>query len=185
MSQTYIYSRVSTDNQTTDNQLAVLILQYPTALVVTEVVSGAKRKPQLERLVSVLERGDVLVAYSLDRLGRSLKDIIQTLETLQAKGVTVALYREKVTYDTAMGKLLIHMLGAVAELERELISERTKTGLKARQGAGVKLGRPSIVTDDLKAKIAALAGQGLSCDAIAADLGISRATAARWRQRLG
>lgn len=185
MSQTYIYSRVSTDHQTTDNQLSVLVELYPSALVITEVASGAKRRPQLERLLEMIKSGDTVIAYSLDRLGRSLKDIIQTIETVVSKGATLVLHREKASYDTAMGKLIIHVLGAVAELERELISERTKTGLKARQGAGVKLGRPSSMTDELRAKVRVLAQRGLSCDAIGAELGVSRATAARWRAKAG
>lgn len=177
---TFIYSRVSTDMQTVDNQLSVLTQLYPSALVIMEVISGAaKAKPALNSMVNNLQPGDKVVAYSIDRLGRSLKDLINTVETILAKGATLELYREKATYDSAMGKLMIHMQGAFAELEREMISERTKAALNARKNAGVKLGRPSTVSNEMRERVRLLAMEGASCDAIASETGLSRATSAR------
>lgn len=171
--------------QTVNNQLATLTGLYPTATVVTETISGkAKHKPALENLIALACPGDKVVVYSLDRLGRSLKGIIETIEAILAKGVTLELYRERTSYDSAMGKLMIHILGAMAELERELTSERTKTALKARKAAGVKLGQPCKVTKEQIATIKRLDIEGVSIDAIASEAKLARGTAYYWRCKL-
>lgn len=181
---TFIYSRVSTDVQTVNNQLTALLGLYQDATVITETVSGkAKHKPQLEKLLGMLQPGDRVVAYSLDRLGRSLKGIIATIESIIDKGATLELHRERATYDSAMGKLMIHILGAMAELERELISERTKTALKARKEAGVRLGPPTLVTKAQLAVIRSLDLEGASIDAMASETGLARSTVHRWRDK--
>lgn len=146
----YIYSRVSTSDQSTDPQLIQLTGQFPEARVISEVASGVKRRPLLNSLISQLKEGDSLIVYSLDRLGRRAIDLLQLMEHLEEKGVIVKSIKEGIDYSTPVGRLVTQILASVAEMERNMISERTKAGLEAAQRKGNLGGRPEVISRDLK-----------------------------------
>ena len=148
----YIYSRVSTDSQSVDPQLAELTKMFPQARVVSEIASGAKARPMLMSLVTKLTKEDRLIVSSLDRLGRQALDLLQLMEYLEAKGVVVKSIREGVDYSTPVGKMVTQIIASVAEMERNLISERTKAGLKAARQKGRVGGRPETLSKDSKAQ---------------------------------
>lgn len=142
---TYIYSRVSTDGQSHDPQVMALRQKYPDAEVVTEIRSGRKSRLMLQALVDQLLPGDTLVVAALDRLGRKTTDILSLIDDLQSRQIILISVREGVDYSTPIGKLVTQILASVAEMERNLISERTKAGLDAARAKGVQIGRkPSI-----------------------------------------
>ncbi len=170
----YIYSRVSTDGQTADSQLIKLAEMFPEAKVVSEVASGAKNRPILTALVKQLQKGDRLIVYSLDRLGRRALDLLQLMEDLEKKGVIVKSIREGVDYSTIAGRLVTQVLASVAEMERNLISERTKSGLAAAKKMGRIGGRPEVISKDLKqAAVKLVKEQGLSIRKAAKKVGMS------------
>ena len=112
-------------------------------LIHEEKRSGATlRRPVLEKLLRNLRRGDVLVVYKLDRIARSLKHLLTIIERLQERGAGFASLTEHIDTNTPAGRLMLQMLGAFAEFEREMIRERTKSGMQAAKKRGVRLGRP-------------------------------------------
>jgi DNA invertase Pin-like site-specific DNA recombinase len=145
----YIYSRVSTDKQETENQLHGLRARYPTAEVVEEYISGTKvHKPELEQLLGRLVKGDTLVIAALDRLGRTAHRAMALLENLDKQGIVVVSVREGIDYSTSTGRMVAGMMLVIAQNERDIISERTKAALKRLQDSGVKLGRQSISIEE-------------------------------------
>lgn len=169
----YIYSRVSTGKQDTGNQLAALRERYPTAAIIEEVASGAKERPLLTKLVSGLDRGDTLIVAALDRLGRRTSEILALIEGLDRRGVTVISVREGADFSTPVGKMIMTVLLSVAQLERDLIGERTRLALAAKKAKGVKLGGPAKYGPEVVARVRELRGQGATFRAIAAEAGIS------------
>lgn len=137
----YIYSRVSTDLQTTLNQVSRLKELYPNAIVIEETASGGRHRPKLECLLSEVASGDELIVSSLDRLGRRASEILVLIETLDKKGVTLKSLRENIDFSTTAGRLIFQVMAAVSEMERRLISERTKSALQAKRKLGVVGGR--------------------------------------------
>ena len=179
-----IYARVSTFDQEPENQL-VELRRYVHARgwsfqeYIDRGVSGAKdRRPALDSLVQDARRRrfDVLVCWRLDRLGRNLKHLITLLEDLQALGVPFVSLAEGIDATTPAGKLQMHILGAIAEFERERIRERVMAGLQRARNQGLKLGRP--VHQVPEERLAAV--RGLSVRQAAVRLGVSPATAHRW-----
>ncbi|CAM6006001.1 unnamed protein product [Sphagnum balticum] len=139
-----IYSRVSTDKQIVENQLHHLRQRYPLAEIVKETVSGkASDKPVLNALLARLQRGDVLVVAALDRLGRRASTAIGLIEDLYSRGVVVVSVREGVDYSTSSGRMIANVLLSLAQMERDLISERTKLALTRLKAEGRRLGRPA------------------------------------------
>ena len=184
-----IYARVSTVDQEPENQLQEL-RRYVQARGWTAVeyvdrgVSGAKdRRPALDALVTGARRRrfDVLVCWRLDRLGRNLKHLITLLDELQALGVAFVSLADGIDATTPAGKLQMHILGAIAEFERERIRERVLAGLQRARAQGRRLGRPLArpPIDGLR-RVA-----GLPVHVAAERLGVSRSTVKRWRRRVG
>lgn len=172
----YIYSRVSTDKQETENQLFKLKQLYPQAIVVHEVASGYLDKPVLTGLLALLVKGDTLVVAALDRLGRNAGKAIQLIDSLYSKGVTVVSVREGLDYSTSAGKFQGQIMLAMAELERSLISERTKAALARKKAQGVKLGRPARDWNQAYPAIVEMRSQGLTIKQVASKTGISVGT---------
>lgn len=136
------YARVSTADQRADLQLEALE-GYGCERVVWEEGSGAKSdRPGLGRVMDMLREGDVLVVWRLDRLGRSLKDLIAIVNTLGERGVGFVSLTEAIDTTSAGGRLAFHIFGALAEFEREIITERTRAGLRAARARGRMGGRP-------------------------------------------
>src|SRR5256712_3141146 len=180
-----IYARVSTTDQTCENQLLELrryldARGWTAAEYVDRGVSGAKdRRPALDQLVvdAIRRKFDVLVCWRLDRLGRNLKHLITLLEDLQALGVAFVSLAEGIDATTPAGKLQMHILGAIAEFERERIRERVLAGLQRARTQGRRLGRPqaAIPIERLQR------GDGLSVDVAAERPRGSPATVQAWR----
>jgi DNA invertase Pin-like site-specific DNA recombinase len=144
---------------------------------VDQGVSGARtRRPQLTRLLTDARRRrfDMLVVYRSDRLFRSLRDMIATLDDLAAMGVGYVSVSEPFDTSTPSGKLLLHLVSALGEFERALLIERTKAGLQAAVRRGAKLGRPRVQVD--LARAAGLRSEGRTFAEIAAELGVGVAT---------
>jgi DNA invertase Pin-like site-specific DNA recombinase len=183
-----IYARVSTIDQEPENQLAEL-RRYVEARgwsgveYVDRGVSGAKdRRPALDQLLADAKRRrfDVLVCWRLDRLGRNLKHLITLLDELQVLGVAFVSLAEGIDATTPAGKLQMHILGAIAEFERERIRERVLAGLQRARTQGTRLGRPrATVPVDRVQNVGSL-----SVDEAARTLGVSRSTLKRWRRQV-
>ena len=143
------YARVSTTDQKLDMQLDALERAGCTVFF-SDVASGAKDdRPGLAQALDELASGDTLVVWKLDRLGRSLKHLVQTVETLNTRKVNIrSLNDAGMTTETASGRLLFNLMASLAEFERELIRERTRAGLKAAVARGRKGGRKPELTED-------------------------------------
>ena len=171
------YARVSTQDQNPALQLDALTAAGCEKLF-TEKASGAQRdRPELEAAVAYMRSGDSLVVWKLDRLARSMKQLIETVEGLEARGIGFRSLTEAIDTTTPGGKLVFHIFGALAEFERSIIRERTRAGLDAAAARGRKGGRPSKLTeDDLKAAKALLADTSITVEDVAKRLGVSPAT---------
>lgn len=126
-----------------------------------------------------LGRGDTLVVVSIDRLGRSLSDLVGTLEDVERSGVRFRSLREGIDTTTPLGRMFFQISSVFAEYERALISERTKAGLQTAMAKGTRMGRPPVLTDEQRAIARHLRASGQSVSAIARVLGVSRATVRR------
>src|SRR5271163_4196610 len=136
------YARVSTDDQNPALQLAALKKAGCQTVFKDEGLSGATTKrPALLRCLKTLDDGDTLIVWKLDRLGRSLRDLITMLDDLKRRQVKFRSLTEHIDTDTPTGRAMWQMIGLLAELERSLISERTRAGVKDAQRRGVKFGR--------------------------------------------
>jgi len=141
------YARVSTDDQTPALQLAALTKAGRKTVFKDDGLSGATTKrPALLRCLKKLEHGDTPIVWKLDRLGRSLRDLITMLDDLKHRGVKFRSLTEAIDTETPTGRAMWQMIGVLAELERSLISERTRAGVKAARSRGVKFGRKPKLT---------------------------------------
>lgn len=172
------YARVSTLDQNTDLQLEKLREAGCEKLVV-EKASGARAdRPELNRVLhDMLREGDSLVVWKLDRLARSLKQLIETAADLKARGIGLVSLTDAIDTSSPGGMLVFHMLGAIAEFERALIRERTMAGLAEAKRKGRQGGRPRRLSEkDAAAARALLADGTLTAREVAARFGVSRAT---------
>ena len=139
------YCRVSTQDQNLDLQVKAL-KSAGCETIVRDKISGTtttKARPKLKKALKGLQTGDVLVVWKLDRLGRSLGHLIETVSDLKERGVGFASVSENIDTTTPGGKLFFHLMGALAEFERDLIVERTKAGMDAARQRGQHIGRPT------------------------------------------
>src|SRR5215213_5207158 len=172
------YARVSTQEQTLDLQQDALS-QAGCERVFTDTVSGSQdERPGLSDALSHLRSGDTLVVWRLDRLGRSLRHLIETVNDLSQRGIGFRSITEQIDTTTPGGKLVFHVFGALAEFERDLIRERTQAGLRAARARGRVGGRPRKLTDAKQLELARALYDGGQTDiaTICQTLGISRAT---------
>jgi len=141
------YARVSTPDQNINLQVDALEGAGCKKIFRDKGISGLKRERSgLEKTLAELKEGDVLMVWKLDRLGRSLQDLIQIVNELASRGVGFVSLSEAIDTTTANGKLFFHIFGALAEYERGLIGERTKAGLEAAKKRGKHVGRPKALT---------------------------------------
>lgn len=171
------YARVSTQTQSLDLQIDALA-QFGVDEIFQEKISGAqKQRPELDKMLAYVRKGDVIVVWKLDRLGRSLIHLVRIVNTLNEKGVELISLRDRIDTTTPGGKLIFHIMAALAEFERDMISERTRAGLVAARARGRVGGRPAGMSDDLKSKapiVASLYKQGdLTNREIAKNMSIS------------
>jgi len=190
-----LYIRVSTDGQTTENQRQALTAEAARRgwTIVAEYedagISGAKgrdQRPGLDRLLKDATRGryDVVMCWAVDRLGRSLADLVGTLQDLHGAKVDLFLHQQGVDTTTPTGRAMFGMLGVFAEFEREMIRSRVNAGLDRARAKGVKLGRPTVPADTEAAVRERLAA-GMGMLKIGRELGIGTATVQRIRREMG
>jgi DNA invertase Pin-like site-specific DNA recombinase len=172
------YARVSTDEQSLDLQLDALEAKgVQRRLIVTEKVSGALvARPKLDLVFKNLRRGDTLVVWKLDRIARSLVELIRRIDALRKKQCRLVSVTESIDTESAMGQFVVHILGAVAEFERQLIAERTRAGVQARKARGLPVGRQRKLTDAQIAEAQKLRDSGEFVRSIAKQLNVSHAT---------
>ncbi|MFC1574404.1 recombinase family protein [Candidatus Latescibacterota bacterium] len=182
-----IYARVSTDKQKVEMQLEELKsyirkrgFQAGQLYVDQGYTGGNLQRPAFVRMLSDAHKRsfDVLIVWKLDRLSRSLKDLITTLETLGSLGIDFISYDNSLDTSTPTGKLVFHVVGSVAEFERDIIRDRVRAGLANARRKGIRLGRPSILAKVI-GKIHILKEKGLSNRAIARQVRVGEATVRR------
>lgn len=170
------YARVSTDDQNPDLQLTAL-KQAGCGKIFTDKATGANvKRPELEKCLQALKAGDTLTVWKLDRLGRSLRDLITMLDDLKGQGVAFQSLTEAIDTETPTGRAMWQMIGILAELERSLIQERTKAGRAVAMARGVKMGRKPRLSAQQKAHARKLIEQGERVDTVAKSLTVSRRT---------
>lgn len=191
MARTFAYCRVSTADQTTDNQVGEIEaagFKVDPKRIVAETVSGsvaAMERKGFAKLVDRLEAGDILIVTKLDRLGRNAMDVRSTVDSLAKEGVKVhCLALGGVDLTSPAGKMTMGVIAAVAEFERDLLVERTQAGLTRAKSEGKALGRPSALTVEQQATIRQRRSEGASLGVLAAEYGVSRAAIQRVEKRV-
>ena len=185
MGKTVFYARVSTRDQKTDLQLeAAKKLGVKPSHIFVETASGARHdRPMLAKAMASLEKGDTLACYKLDRIGRSLTHVAKLLSELTERGVHFQTVDDGLNTQGSTGKLVLHILGAIAEFERDLILERTRAGLAAARQRGKRLGPPIKWRPEMAKRARELmAKDGLNADDAARLLKVSRRTLFRGLQ---
>ncbi|WP_027132565.1 recombinase family protein [Geminicoccus roseus] len=175
------YARVSTDEQILDLQLDALKAAGCEVIHTDPGITGtAIVRPGLTQALAAVGQGDVLVVWRLDRLGRSLGFLIELIDRLGQQGTGFQSLSEAIDTTNAGGRLIFHMMGALAEFERSLIAERTREGMKAAKRRGRHVGRPHALTDEqvIFAK-RALANGNETLSGVASVLGVDRSTLRR------
>lgn len=175
------YTRVSTSNQDAQSQLDALVSAgVQKRDVFADVTSGSRaaaERPGMQKLLGYAERGDTVVVWRVDRLGRSLIDVLNTVNLLRERGIQLRSVSDGIDPATSTGRLMLNMLATLAEYERELIVERVNAGIAAARQNGTRFGRPvvdpSVVADKLAADARA---KGRSAEDAARLVGWSRAT---------
>lgn len=174
----YGYARVSTLEQDTALQDTALA-NGRCDLVIREKRSAVKKRPELEDLLHRLQPGDVLIVYKLDRLARSLRDLIRISEHVQSVGATLLSMTEPIDIGTPMGRMVLQILGVVAEFERSLIRERCMAGQAEALKRGKRIGRPTRITLQDQNELIQLVGCGIPIKDIGIAYGISASTVRR------
>jgi DNA invertase Pin-like site-specific DNA recombinase len=184
------YGRVSTRDQNPAAQEDALRAADCDEVLVDKVSGKLASRPELDKALMMARGGDQFVITKLDRLGRSLKNLIELSEQLQAKGVSLVVLDQGIDTSTPVGRMFFHILGAIAEFEHSLMVERTKEGLEAARARGRKGGRKAV----LKPRQVALAQQMYdelgedgkrkhTVQGIASELGVARTTIYRYLER--
>lgn len=189
-----IYLRVSTDQQTTENQFRILNeVAERSGWTIVQVfedagISGAKsrdQRPGYDALLKAVHRReiDMVAAFAVDRLGRSLPDLVAFLSDIQARGCDLYLHVQAVDTSTPSGRMLFQMLAVFAEFERSIITTRINAGLDRARAKGTRLGRPAIASIDLK-PVRDRLNRGQSIRTIAKATGFSTATVQRVKRSM-
>lgn len=176
------YARVSTKDQDYEAQVNAL-KGAGVDRVFEEKASGARfDRPELQRMMEHCRSGDVLVVWKLDRLSRSLRDLLTILDQLEEKGVGFISLTESIDTTSAAGRMLMQMIGAFAEFERQMIRERTRAGLDRAKTNGTKLGRPRKMTKSQKEKAIELLKMGDSSAEVARTFNVHPSTICRLKK---
>lgn len=174
------YARVSTEDQNLDLQIDALQHDGCINIFEEKITGTTQSRPVLNGALGSLNSGDTLVVWKLDRLGRSLQHLIEILQILEAREIGFRSISDSIDTNSAGGRLLFHILGALAEFESSLISERTKAGLQAARRKGKTLGRPKCLdSNQIEEARALMVNEQLSFASVAAQLNISQSTI--WR----
>ena len=174
------YARVSTRDQNLDLQTAAL-RKVDCDRIFEETMSGAKReRPELARVLDHLRAGDTLVVWKLDRLGRSVKDLVELVGDLEKRGVHFQSVTDNIDTSTPAGRFFFHVMASLAQMERELLIERTRAGLDAAKSQGRVGGRKRVMSESKLESAKKLLAAGATPRGVAADLGVSLPTLYRW-----
>ncbi len=174
------YARVSTDDQATAAQLDALNAVGCERVFEERASGGRWDRPELHRMLDQLRQGDVVIVWKLDRLSRSLKDLLTIMEKIDAAGAGFRSLTEAIDTTTPAGRMMMQMVGVFAEFEREMIRERTKAGLERARKKGRHPGRKPKLSDDQRQEIRDLVASGRRSEADAARLfGVHRSTISR------
>ena len=181
------YARVSTIEQNLDLQIDAL-KNFGCDKIYTETKSGAKDRPVCNKILSELKEGDTLVVWKLDRLGRSLKNLIHIIDNLNERKITLSIVKDGIYPNNASGRLLLGICAVFAEFERNINSERTKAGLEEAVRKGKILGRPRGISqkgEKLASQVVTQYCQGISIKKICLNLNISTATMYKYLRHKG
>jgi putative DNA-invertase from lambdoid prophage Rac len=188
MSRVFAYCRVSTTDQTTENQVREIAgagFAAESHRIVEETISGGvatQSRPQFQRLMERLESGDVVIVTKMDRLGRNAIDVAQTVEKLAAMGVRVhCLALGGIDLTSPAGRMTMGVINAVAQFERDLLIERTQAGLARARAQGAIPGRPAALNDSQRDEVRAALQGGVSVSEVARRYATSRQTIIRAR----
>lgn len=174
------YARVSTRDQNLDLQIAALEA-VGCERIYKEAMSGTKRnRPELNRTLEHLRAGDTLVVYKLDRLGRSVKDLVELVGELEMRGVHFQSTTDLIDTSTPAGRFFFHVMASLAQMEHELLRERTNAGLEAARAQNRLGGRKRAMTESKLESAKKLLASGAQPRDVAADLGVSLPTLYRW-----
>lgn len=147
------YARVSTEDQSLDGQLDALKAAGVEKVFADKITGTARSRPELDRLLDQLRKGDVITVTKYDRLARSLRDLLDIVDAIQAHGAGFRSLAEDIDTTTPAGRLVFHVFASIAQFERERISERTKEGLEAARKRGRVGGRPPALSAEQKAEV--------------------------------
>ena len=173
------YARVSTGSQSLAIQFASLE-QYGCEKIYSEKVSGAsKQRPEFERAIDFVRDGDLLVCTRLDRLARSMPDLLNIAQLLEKKSVQLVVLEQAIDTTTVSGKLLFNIIGAIGEFERDLIMERTAEGRAIAKANGVRFGRKPKLTEEEEEQLKAEFPTSVDKVKVAEKFGISKSSAYR------
>ena len=179
------YARVSTDDQKLELQRDALSDDGCDKIFEEKVSGAGARLPAREKLLAYARSGDCIVVYKLDRLGRSLSDLVEVVTRLSEHSIGLRSLRESIDTTTAAGRLTLHVFAALAEFEADVVRERTRAGLEAARRRGARLGRPaSLSLEQLEMARTLMENPRLSARQVAAQLGVHRATLYRGLERL-
>lgn len=175
------YARVSTQEQNLDRQLDNLKAQGCERIYQEKMTGTKANRPELEKMLEALRPGDTLVTDSFSRLSRSTKDLLELVEKLNGMGVHLISLKEQLDTTTATGKMMLTMLSALSQFERDIIAERTLDGLKSARARGRQGGRPKAGSAKAKAQALALYdANAMTNREIAEAVKVSTATLSRW-----
>lgn len=179
------YARVSTEDQNLDMQIAALERAgvHPDHIHVEKVSGVAKRRPGRDIALKDMREGDTLVVWKLDRVGRNLRDLLTFLDMLEERGIGFKSLQDSIDTSTPAGRVMLAMLGAFAQFERDLISERTRAGVRQAKADGKKFGQPAKVTAQNHKQIEQAIYDGEPIPSIAARFGMSEGCLRTWYPR--
>lgn len=166
------YARVSTKDQETHLQIDAL-QKAGVEFTYQEKASSVGRRPELQKCLERLQPGDVLVVYKMDRIARSLSDLLSILERISKAGAFIRSLTEPLDTSGPIGMFMIQVLGAVAQLERSIIRERTVAGQVSAIKRGVQFGRPKLLSPEREAELLALVDSGVNQSAASRQFGVS------------
>lgn len=173
------YARVSTADQDPQLQIDALTAAGADRLFVDHASGATASRPEFDQMMQTIRRGDTVLVWRLDRLGRSMKHLIELVADFESREVGLRSLNEQLDTTTANGRLIFHVMAALAEFERGLLAERTRAGLQAAQRKGRVGGRPKALSPSASRAVLDMRNQGKTVAEIAETLRVSRATVYR------